>query len=229
MLSIVMAVSAMAALAVTSSADVSAVKSGKTYATMLTSYGAEQSYKFTTNKSGTFKLQLSSQIKELRIYVTDTSNEVLAPTKSKDTLGTSEFYNAWGSKYELVKWNDIEKKYTGTLTFTVKKGTYYIKFQSYSVGEQNLRFVPTFPSKDSSDSDSSAKVNGFTITLNKGDTLQLSADLSAKTDDNVTWKSSKTSVAKVSATGVVTAKASGTATITASLGGSSQTINIKVK
>ncbi|MBQ9382756.1 MAG: Ig-like domain-containing protein, partial [Ruminiclostridium sp.] len=47
-------------------------------------------------------------------------------------------------------------------------------------------------------------------------------------DDNVAWKSDKTSVAKVSATGKITAQAKGTATITATIGGSSMKIKVKV-
>ncbi len=65
--------------------------------------------------------------------------------------------------------------------------------------------------------------------MKAGSTLQLGTALSASTDDNVAWKSSKTSVAKVSATGLVTAKAAGTATITATIGDSSQKIDIIVK
>ena len=61
-----------------------------------------------------------------------------------------------------------------------------------------------------------------------GDKIQLGTALSASTDDNVAWKSSKTSVAKVSATGLVTAKAAGTTTITATIGSSTQKIDIKV-
>lgn len=224
-----MAVTAMAVLSVSASAEVSTVKSGKTYSTMLTNYGSEQSYKLVASKSGTLKITLSSQIEELRVIVSDTSNNILAPTKHSDTLGTSEWYDSWGSRYEIVKWNSVEKKYTGSLSFSVKKGTYYIKFVTYKKGEQNIRFIPTFPSKDSSDSGSDVKINNLTLTMKVSDTLQLGTALSASTDDNVAWKSSKTSVAKVSATGLVTAKAAGTATITASIGGSTQKIDIIVK
>ena len=87
---------------------------------------------------------------------------------------------------------------------------------------------PSFPSDDASDSSSGVKLTNLTMTMKVGDTIQLGADLSAKTDDNITWKSSKTSVAKVSAVGKVTAQAKGTAVITASLGSSSLAIKIIV-
>lgn len=64
-----------------------------------------------------------------------------------------------------------------------------------------------------------------TITLNKtrytlevGKKLMLKATVKGTTD-KVTWKSSNTSVATVSSSGIVTAKKAGTATITATAGG----------
>ncbi len=83
----------------------------------------------------------------------------------------------------------------------------------------------TYPSNDSS---SDVKITSFTLEMKKGDTIQLGTLLSADTDDNVTWKSSKTAVAKVSATGKITAQSKGSATITASIGDSSVKIQVNV-
>ena len=60
-------------------------------------------------------------------------------------------------------------------------------------------------------------VSPATVSLNIGKSQQLTASVtpSNASNKNVTWKSSNTSVATVSASGVVTAKAIGTATITA--------------
>lgn len=62
----------------------------------------------------------------------------------------------------------------------------------------------------------SVSLNRSSATLEKGDTLSLSATVSPSNASNksVTWSSSNTSVATVSSSGVVTAKSAGTATIT---------------
>ena len=61
-------------------------------------------------------------------------------------------------------------------------------------------------------------LNKTSATINNGETLQLTATVtpSNTNNKNVTWKSSNTSVATVSSSGLVTAKGGGTATITAS-------------
>ncbi len=77
------------------------------------------------------------------------------------------------------------------------------------------------------------QVTPTTVTLNSGQTSQLTA--TAKdgygdviTTDVVSWSSSNTGVAKVSSSGLVTAVASGSATITVTVGGVSATTNVTV-
>ncbi len=65
-----------------------------------------------------------------------------------------------------------------------------------------------------------------TVTLNKGDTLQLTATVTP--NKKVTWKSSSKKIATVSKTGLVTAKKTGTATITAKAGKKTAKVKIKV-
>lgn len=224
LLSLAMAVTAFAAFAVNASAaDIKKLTSGKTYSVSFQKAWDNFNYKVVTNKSGKLKLTFSSQVQAVRIRLTDTSNKNIKPTDVKDTLGSSE-WNSWGPYYGL-NWNKTERKYTGTVTYEVSKGTYYINLECTNLGDNKLRFVPTFPSNDS---DSDVKINNLTLTMKVGDKIQLGTALSASTDDNVAWKSSKTSVAKVSATGLVTAKAAGTTTITAAIGSSTQKIDIKV-
>ena len=58
------------------------------------------------------------------------------------------------------------------------------------------------------------KLNASTLQMFVGDTYQLKLTGTSK---KVTWKSSKSSVAKVSSKGLVTAKGKGSATITATI------------
>ncbi len=63
---------------------------------------------------------------------------------------------------------------------------------------------------------SGVQINKATLSLNVGDTQQLTANVSPSNADNksVTWSSSNSSVAQVSSTGKITAKGAGSATIT---------------
>jgi hypothetical protein len=220
-----MAVSAMTVFTVSASAaDIKNISSGIQYSVIFNNYGEKASYKFTSNKSGKLKITVSTTNNKTDMEVRDSNNKLIKPSETKDTLGKNSWNDFDGS---VIQWNSAEEKYSGTFTYEIEKGTYYIKLTD--VGGKmtdKISFKANFPSADSS---SDVKINGFTITMKKGGTMQLDADLSAKTDDNVTWKSSDTSVAKVSATGLVTAKSAGTATISASIGDSVQKISIKVK
>ena len=73
-------------------------------------------------------------------------------------------------------------------------------------------------------------LNKTSATLVKGASLQLKATVTPAdaADGMVTWKSSNTSVAKVSSSGLVTAVAKGTATITVTTKDGSKTATCKV-
>ncbi|PAU70291.1 glycogen debranching protein, partial [Bifidobacterium italicum] len=77
---------------------------------------------------------------------------------------------------------------------------------------------------------SSVSISGGDFELKEGASKQLSAAVAPAnaTDRAVSWKSSNTSVATVSASGNVTAVAAGTATITATAGGKSASVTVKV-
>ncbi len=76
----------------------------------------------------------------------------------------------------------------------------------------------------------SVSINPGSIEMVIGETSQLRASISPSnaTEKNVSWTSSKQSVATVSESGLVSAVAEGTATITASVGGKSGTCSVTV-
>lgn len=121
-------------------------------------------------------------------------------------------------------WNDTIEKFKGAVSYSVKSGTYYIRFErnSYSYnGNGKLTFTATFPTNTTT-----AKLNYITISMNRGDSLSLGADMTGTGE--VTWKSSKPSVASISSSGKVTAKAKGTTVISAKCGKTTKKIKIKV-
>ncbi len=73
---------------------------------------------------------------------------------------------------------------------------------------------------------SAAKFNYLTISLKKGDTLSLGADMTGS--GTVTWKSSNSSAVSVTSSGRVTAKGYGFAIITAKVGKTTKKIKIVV-
>lgn len=86
----------------------------------------------------------------------------------------------------------------------------------------------TQPSKVSVDS---VKLNKSKVTLGVKEKFTLTAEIAPAnaTDQAITWKSSNSKVAAVSAKGVVTAKKKGTATITATADGKSVSCKVTVK
>ena len=228
-LSLVMAVSAMTVFAVSASAEESIAKtaksinSGEWVSKTLSESNSPIDYKIKVSESGTLKINYSFERNRTILRVYDSSgkvvpfNSVLVTTGDK--YGTSD-----KQRLELL-WADTLKKAAGTVKYSVSKGTYYIRIERYSTDEGKASIKATFPSADAA---SDVKITSFTLEMKKGDTIQLGTLLSASTDDNVMWKSSKTSVAKVSATGKITAKAKGSATITASVDDSTMKIQVNV-
>ena len=196
-----------------------AISSGESVSTYIWRYD-EADYKITSTENGTLKLSLDAQMPSVTIYVFDTNGNYVEISDSSSTSGS---ITKPGGDIGTAKWNNTIERFKGTISYTIKKGTYYIRFSRKDLTGDTckLTFTATYPS-----STSTAKINYITINLPKGSTLSLGTDTSGT--GTVTWKSSKTSVATVSSTGKVTAKAKGSTIITAKSGKSSKKIKIVV-
>lgn len=220
----VMAVSAFAAISMTAGADsiydtATAISSGKSVSTILPAYGDTADYKLTVSGSGTLKLSVESKMDTLYMYVYDSDGNKISTIANTDTSGYSADI---GVKSHYMCWNSTIEKYKGTVSYSVKSGTYYIRFeQTSSYGNGKLTFTATYPSVTTA-----AKLNYITINMERSDTLSLGADMTGT--GTVTWKSSKPKVAKVSSTGKITAKSRGTTVISAKCGKTTRKIKIKV-
>lgn len=228
-LSLVMAVSAMAMFAVSASADsiadtAKSLDSGKLITIPLSYPKQDADYKIKVSKAGTLKINVSSQFSFTDVYVYDSVGKYVRADSQTEKIGTIARMNS-GDFLEF-RWQSSMEKAEGSAKYTVSKGTYYIRIHNGTTSEKKVKFKATFPSDDSS---ADVKLTQFTLEMKKGDTVQLGTLLSGNSDDNVVWKSSKTSVAKVSATGKITAQAKGSAAITATLGDSSLKIQVNVK
>lgn len=220
----VIAASACASVAVTAGADsiydtATAISSGKSVSTIMPSYGDTADYKVTVSGSGTLNLSIESHMSKLSMEVYDSDGNLLSTIASDVTSGSC---SNPGKDMHNMYWNSTIEKYKGTVSYSVKSGTYYIRFErNSSYGNGKLTFTATYPTNTTT-----AKLNFITINMERGDTLSLGADMTGTGE--VTWKSSKPSVASISSSGKVTAKAKGTTVISAKFGKTTKKIKIKV-
>ncbi len=180
-------------------------------------------YKIELSKKGTLKLEVTSAASILFVQVLDSEGSELMK-HSEATAKTGRISS--NEDGIVLHWNSSVQKSKAVLKYSLKKGTYYVRLYASQygsvVGKTSVSF--TYPQAEKA---KSAEITSFAITLEEGDILQLDAILSSEGD--VTWSSSKKSVASVSDKGKVTAKKKGTAVITAKTGSSSMKITIKVK
>lgn len=196
-----------------------AISSGESVSTILPADGDTADYKVTVSGSGTLKFSIESHMYSLYMEVYDSNGNLLSTIANTTTSGSN---SSIGKETHNMYWNDTIEKFNGTVSYSVKSGTYYIRFCRYCYnGNGKITFTATYPS-----STSTAKVKYITINLPKGSTLSLGADTTGS--GTVTWKSSKSKVATVSSAGKVTAKAKGSTIITAKSGKSSKKIKIVV-
>ena len=224
LLSVVMAVTTMSALAVSASAidlfpDASVAKSGKEYEFMIKA-DTPKDFKITLSKKGTLDLKISHTVKTcLAVYVMTPDGEGILQSSGEEKQGNYYTRRDYTDCYK----NDSTGFFSGTLSYTLLKGTYYIRLKDMKAGTVSI--TASYPSASSS---SEKSVSYLSATLKKGSTLQLGAVLSDGKAGTAEWSSSKSSVASVSSSGKITAKAKGTAVITAKVGDSTVKIQIKV-
>ena len=226
------AVSACASMAVTAGADSIAdtakpILSGTTYKCDFIGDLEYSDYKINVSSSGTLSIKLDSILEYAELELFDSNFNYVYISDYSITSGSKRSGGS-GSWYIDLRWNDVGEKLVSTTIWKVSKGTYYLRLHNnygsginHSWGSGKANITATFPS-----STEAAKFNYMTINLKKGDTLSLGADLTGTGD--VTWKSSKPSVASVSANGKVTAKAKGSAIISAKVGKTTKKIKIVV-
>lgn len=225
----VIAVSAAAVMAVSAGADsiadtATTISSGKSVTAYLPQSDDKSDYAISVKTAGTLKLSIESHIKEVNVAVYNSDGEQVKPVIHEASCGWSE-WNFMGTQGE---WNNTIEKFKGVMSYSVKKGTYYIRISNYSSWAYNaynqngkLTFTATYPSTSNT-----AKIKYITINMARADSLSLGADLTGS--GTVTWKSSKPSVAAVSSTGIVTAKSKGSAIISAKVGKTTKKIKIKI-
>lgn len=196
------------------------IKSGKSYSAILPSDDNTADYKITVSKSGTLKLDIVSSMQYSYVYVYDSDGNKVTSIKTEATSGDID-----KAGYESTEcgWNSTIEKFKGSISYSVNKGTYYIRvsraWNTYGSGDVTL--TATFPSSDSSSTSSSPYL---TLEVKKGSSVQLGTTISG-----ATWSTSKKSVATVSSSGKVTAKKKGSAIITAKVNGTTIKVKIKVK
>lgn len=206
-----------------------AVESGDKKTVTLENKGNYADYKIAATEKGDLDITLSAKMSKVRLAVYDSDGNVVAADHGEYKSG--KYKGTLGDDIVLLAWNDTTEKLAGTVTYKIEKGTYYIRVirgwgdWGDAKGTGKISMTAKFPSEEKEEA---AKISVLGITMKKGDTMQLTADLTSK-DGKVTWKSSKKTVATVSEDGVVTAVKKGTATITAKCGKSTMKLKITVK
>ena len=202
-----------------SAASVKTMESGKTYSVSMKEKGSSVSYKVKVSESGTFKLSLKSTCDKVKIYFTDSKGENINHMDIKRQTDVGFTNMITGGDYMYCKPDWDTGKYSGNITYNVKKGTYNLKIVADSKGK--LTYSAKFPCE-------SGELSYLSMKVSKGTSIQLGTVVSGKVNSkSIKWSSSKSSVVSVDSSGKITAKAKGSATVSAKYG--TKTLRIKVE
>lgn len=186
--------------------------------------GIPNIYKVKLSETGTLKLTVVSQTSSIFVQVLDKDgSEYIDYSEVDSTTGSVTHHH---NGFAWIAWNKDLKKSKTTLEYNLEKGTYFVRVVGFPHATIDGKTSISFKYPQAEKTEEQAEITSFSITLEKGDKLQLGTILSGAGD--VTWSSSKKSVASVSSKGKITAKKKGTAVITAKTGDSSMKITINV-
>ncbi len=185
---------------------------------------AEPNYKFTVNTAGMITFDIVSEMQYLYVHLYDINGNLIRPysldcTTGGVSLDDEVFFSNYNSATYIA---------TAKINYMLSEGTYCICFRhgGGASGESFKFSVNMHLPKPKTET--KATIGYFQLSIPKGTKISLGALLNDSADGTVKYKSSKPSVAAVSAKGKITAKKAGTTVITVSLGDSVKQIKIKV-
>ncbi len=207
--------------------EIKYIDSGKKISFQMESKGDYYNYKVELSKKGALSLKISASAELFYVMLLNENGEYMPDPEFEEEKGDCVFNPFTGAVF--CSWDDGTESFKSTLKWNnLPKGTYCVKLISeyghQIKGKTSISF--SYPQEEKKEEAAKAELTGFTITLKKGDTLQLGALMDG--EGIVKWSTSKKSVASVTSKGKVTAKGKGTATITAKCGDSKIKIKIKV-
>lgn len=187
-------------------------------------------YKVTVKEKGTLSVKVNTDAKYSSVYLFD-EDCANAPIKTIDIKsGSIHSLGKAGDPFVSFYYNPASGKTVATTSWSVTKGTYYIRVDNTRDFREGWRYDQTTSKMKvtASFAKDNAKVFSYLgITMKKGSTMQLEAVDAVK--DDTSWSSSKKAIVTVSDTGKLTAKKKGTAIITCESGDTVVKLKITVK
>ena len=194
--------------------EAKSVSVGKSYSASITYQYERNLYKIESKATGNVTVTVTDcTAASFNVDFMDSKGEIIKAKSSTVKVGSGKYDENGNIR---ITRDTSKKTVNATLIYAVKKGTYYLQISTIdsSVKAGTVDFKVNYPAK---------AIEGYlTVQLKKGDTLQLAMG------SDLTWKSSKASVAAVSSTGKITAKSAGSAVISVTNGDKVFYIKVKV-
>ena len=199
------------------------IEAGKKYSNKINDTTKSHNYKIQVDGKGTMSITITSDLNYLDFEVFDSDGTKLSPDKKDIKTGSVSFDNI------TYYTNNTTGTFKGTISFSVKKGTYYLHFGRPSYLYPNGKFSFSVKTPDGKGKETvSAPKSSIRVYMEKGNKIDLSAVASGK-DVTAKWSSSNEKVAKVNSKGTITAVSKGTCTITWKSSSATFTIYIEVE